>query len=144
MSISNINYRGTYFLKPDLSPIIGKPTFESLYQLIADLQANAQSVHSNLGGGEHGHLGLVMTSTQYAIHSTTPYDRPTHPRNLTIPVGTTRLAAEEMERNHTESLRVFHEVRGVEHALSQQLVTAIDNNTSLPSRIVQPANLMEP
>jgi len=99
MIISNINYRETYFLKPDLSPIIGKPTFESLYQLIVDLQANAQSVHSNLGGGEHGHLGLVMTPTQCAIHSTTLYDRPTHPGNLTIPVGTTRLAAEEMERN---------------------------------------------
>ena len=39
MSISNTNYRETYFLKPDLSPIIGKPTFESLYQLIVDLQA---------------------------------------------------------------------------------------------------------
>ena len=32
-----------------------------------------------------------------------------------------------MERNHTEALRVFHEVRGVEQALIQQLVTAIDN-----------------
>ena len=128
MSITNINYRETYFLKPDLSPIIGKPTFESLYQLIVDLQANAQSVHSNLGGGANGHLGLIMTPTQYAIHSTTPYVRPTHPGTLTIPVGTTRLVAEEMERNHAESLRVFHEVRGVEQALIQQLVTAIDNN----------------
>ena len=127
MSITNTNYRETYFLKPDLSPIIGKPTFESLYQLIVDLQANAQSVHSNLGGGANGHLGLIMTPTQYAIHSTTPYVRPTHPGTLTIPVGTNRLAAEEMERNHTEALRVFHEVRGVEQALIQQLVTAIDN-----------------
>ena len=32
MSISTTDYRETYFLKPDLSPIIGKPTFESLYQ----------------------------------------------------------------------------------------------------------------
>ena len=127
MSISTTNYRETYFLKPDLSPIIGKPTFESLYQLIVDLQANAQSVHSNLGGGANGHLGLIMTPTQYAIHSTTPYVRPTHPGTLTIPVGTTRLAADDMERNHTEALRVFHEVRGVEQALMQQLVTAIDS-----------------
>ena len=59
MSISTTNYRETYFLKPDLNPIIGKPTFESLYQLIVDLQANAQSVHSNLGGGANGHLGLI-------------------------------------------------------------------------------------
>ena len=32
-----------------------------------------------------------------------------------------------MERNQTEALRVFHEVRGVEQALIQLLVTAIDN-----------------
>jgi len=58
-----------------------------------------------------------MTPTQYAIHSTTPYVRPTRPGALTIPVGTTRLTAEGMERNHTEALRVFHEVRGVEQAV---------------------------
>jgi len=127
MSISTINYRETYFPKPDLSPIIGRPKFESLYRLIIDLQANVQSVHSNLGGGTHGHLGLIMTPTQYAIHSTTPYDRPTYTGSLAIPVGTTRLAAEELERNHIESLRLFHEVRGIEQALIQQMVTAIDN-----------------
>ena len=127
MSISTINYRETYFPKPDLSPIIGRPKFESLYRLIIDLQANVQSVHSNLGGGTHGHLRLIVTPTQYAILSTTPYDRPTHPGTLTIPVGTTRLAAEELERNHIESLRLFHEVRGIEQALIQQMVTAIDN-----------------
>jgi len=52
-----------------------------------------------------------MTPAQYAIHSTTPSD-PTHPGTLTIPVGTTRLAAEELERTHTESLRVFRKARG--------------------------------
>ena len=54
--------------------------------------------------------------TQYAINSITRYVRPTHPGALTIPVGTTRLATEEMERNHTEALHVFREVRGVEQA----------------------------
>jgi len=138
MSISTINYREIYFIKPDLSPIVGKPTFESLYQLIIDLQANAQSVHSNLGGGAHGHLGLIMTPTQYAIHSTTPYVCPTHPGTLMIFVGTTRLAAEELERNHTESLRVFHEVRGVEKALIQQLVAAIDNKYLIAFKLMEP------
>ncbi len=95
--------------------VSGKPTFESLYQLIVDLQANAQSVHSNLGGGATGHLGVILTPNQYAVHSTTSYVRLTNPGAITIPTGTT----EEMERNHTEALRVFHEVRGVEEALIQ-------------------------
>ena len=46
---------------------------ESLYQLITNLRANALSVHSNLGGGNHGHLGLVMTPAQYNIEAQVPY-----------------------------------------------------------------------
>ncbi len=127
MSIPNINYRETHFPKPDLTPIIGKPTFEDLYQLLIDLRLNAQSVHSNLGGGNHGHLGLIMTPQQYAIQSQIPYVRPNYPGPLTVPPGSTRLVADELERNHNENLRVFHETRGVEQALIQQIVSAIDN-----------------
>jgi len=127
MSIPTTNYRETYFPKPDLSPIIGKPTFEDLYQIIIDLRLNAQSVHSNLGGGSHGHFGLVMTPQQYAIQDPIPYIRPTHPGPLTIPAGATRVAANDLQRTHKENLRVFHEVHAVEQALIQQLVSAIED-----------------
>jgi len=79
-----------------------------------------------------------MTPTQYAIHSTTPYDRPTHPEALTIPVGTTRLAAEEMERNHTESLRVFHELRGVEK--SSHPTASCGNRQQIPHCLQEQCN----
>lgn len=126
-NIPTVNYRETYFPKPDLTQILGKPDFESLYQLITDLRANAISVHSNLGGGNHGHLGLIMTPQQYAIESQTPFERPDHPGTLHIPQGTVRNVAEHVERTFKENLRVFHEVRGVEKALTQQLVSAIED-----------------
>ena len=59
-SIQAVNYRDNLFVKPDLSPILGQPDYESLYQLNTDLRANAFSVHSNLGGGAHGHLLMVL------------------------------------------------------------------------------------
>ena len=48
-SIQAVNYSDNLFVKPDLSPILGPPDYESLYLLNTDLRANAFSVHSNLG-----------------------------------------------------------------------------------------------
>ena len=124
MSIPTVNYHETSFEKPNLTRILG---IGSLYQLLTDLRANALSVHSNLGGGNDGHLGLLMTPAQYAIESPTPYQRPAHPGALVIPPATARHLADQMERDYKEELRVFHEVRGVEKALTQQVVSAVED-----------------
>ena len=34
-------------------------------RLKLELQANASSVETNLGGGNHSYLGLVLTDTKY-------------------------------------------------------------------------------
>ena len=122
-----INYRETFFPNPDLTWIIGIPTYETLRTLNIELKTNAQSVHSNLGGGNLGHLGLILsTATQYALISPLPYVRPPV-HVLTILPGTARIPAETAARAHTEALRVFYEVRGVEQALSiQQIIAAVD------------------
>ena len=73
MSIQLVNYRETYFTKPDLTRILGIPTYEALHQMQLELKTNALSVHSNLGGAVHGHLGLLMTDVQYALLSDTVY-----------------------------------------------------------------------
>ena len=128
MSIPTVNYRESFFEKPDLTPVIGKPDYETLYQTIIDLRTNAISVHSNLGGGNHGHLGLLMSPAQYAVESQVPFIRPTHPGVLNIPVATARHLADQMEREYKErNLRVFHEVRSVEKALTQQVVSALES-----------------
>ena len=44
-----------------LTRIQGEPTFETLEQFQRELRANAKAIHSTLGGGANGHLGLVMT-----------------------------------------------------------------------------------
>ena len=50
------NFRETHFQHADLTPIRGKPKNATLKVLINELKANAQTVHSNLGGGANGHL----------------------------------------------------------------------------------------
>ena len=80
---SNVDYT-TMFEKPDLTPIMGEPTYETLERLLKELQANARQVHSNLGGGNHGHLGLVLSPTSYALISAILFARPIFPGSQVI------------------------------------------------------------
>ena len=68
-----INYRATHFPYKDLMPIRGEPNADSLLNLTNELKANSRSALSNLGGGAHGHLGLIMSPADYATISNTPF-----------------------------------------------------------------------
>ena len=127
MSASSTNYRETVFAHHDLTQIQGEPTFSDLKLLTREIKANAMAVHSTLGGGAHGHLGLVVAPAQYANISPTPFVRPVFPASLVIPAGTTAVASNNMEREYKEQLRSFREVIGVENALKQQLTKAVDS-----------------
>jgi hypothetical protein len=126
MSIPTVNYREIFFEHPDLSKIIGVPSYDTLHTLNQEIKSNAISVHSNLGGGQHGHLGLVISPNAYAFLADIPYVRPGHPAPLDVPVAATRHQQDLLERTYKEALRLFHEVRGVERALMQQIVSAVE------------------
>ena len=92
----NIDYTSTNFEYPVLTRITGQPDYTALKKIKDELQVNATSVPTDLGGGDHGHLGLVLTATEYANISATPYLKPVHPGILTIPVGTAQHAANRL------------------------------------------------
>ena len=120
----SVDYRNNFFEITNLTRVHGEPSFESLRTLQRELLINAQCVHSDLGGGAHGHLGLVLSPQEYALHSNAAYRRPQHPGPLVIAPGTTLHMANTFRDQHRERIRVFREVQGVEQALRQQLVTA--------------------
>ena len=126
VSSSGINYRETYFDFPKLTKIWGEPTSESLFVFKNELKANAAAALLQLGGGAHGHIGLILTRIQYALLAPEPFVRPTFPVSLVIPAGIITIQATSMHDAHAEAVRVFREVTGVEKALIQQLVIAID------------------
>eukprot|EP00957_Ditylum_brightwellii_P081235 6179592-Ditylum_brightwellii.AAC.1 len=69
-----VDYKNNVFEKPELTDVHGKPTMASLPTLRNETQANAQAVSTTLGGGRHGHLGLVMTPQDYVhVPNTTTY-----------------------------------------------------------------------
>jgi hypothetical protein len=110
MSIPTVNYREIFFEHHDLTKIIGIPSYDTLLKLNQEIKSNAISVHSNLGEGQHGHLGLVISLNAYAFLANTPYDRPRHPVPLDVPAAATRHQQDLLlERNYKEALRLFHE-----------------------------------
>ena len=86
------------------------------------------SVHLDLGDDEDGHLGLVCTQEVYQdlVPTADPYIHPGNPGLLQVEQGLTQYAIAQARDEHAEATRVFREVIGVEHAIRQQLVTAIE------------------
>jgi hypothetical protein len=51
---------------PHSSPkVTGEPMFEDLTVIRRILNTNTMSVSSYMGGGRHGHLGIIMTNEEY-------------------------------------------------------------------------------
>ena len=113
------------FAHHTLDRITGHPTYESLTTLKKQLQANAASVPSTLGGGANGHLGLVLTPQQYHFISLRPFIRPNHPGVLTIPPNTPADEVNRLRHNHKVNTDLFQLTHSVEKTLIQQLISAI-------------------
>ena len=119
MTISIVNYHKTIFKHPNLTKIIGIPTYDALHLLHNEIKSNAISVHSNIGGVQHGYLGLVVSPTACKLLSNSPFVTPIHPGILAIPIVVTCNAQDELKRQYEKNLRIFHKTRGVEHGLVQ-------------------------
>ena len=100
-SAQGTNYRETHFQHTDITPIRGEPKNESLKVLFNKVKANLQTIHSNLGGGAHGHIGIGLHPIPYnAIASGTPYIRPVFPDVFTILEQTTNIQAQMLRKAH--------------------------------------------
>ena len=74
---------------PTLPKIHEESTYHQLKELKDKLKTNASKIPSKLGGGNFGHLDLVLSTAEYALISDTPYIEPQHPGPLQIPATCT-------------------------------------------------------
>jgi hypothetical protein len=44
-----------------LTVITGEPDYETINHIVQTLYSNAASLPTTIGGGAHGHIGLIMT-----------------------------------------------------------------------------------
>ena len=62
-----------------LTRIEVEPTYEAISRLSQELYTNAATLARPLGGGQHGHIGMVMKPSLYESLSNIPYVTPKNP-----------------------------------------------------------------
>jgi len=62
-----------------LTPIEGEPDTKTMKLLKAELFSNAMNITSNRGGGDHGHLSLLMSEEAYLAIAGTAFVVPVNP-----------------------------------------------------------------
>jgi hypothetical protein len=80
----------------DLPRISGEPISEDITIARQHLNQHCMNIQSYDGGGNHGHLGIVITEVEYLmeIPGVTGYNRPTNPgATAEIPDAATPMAA---------------------------------------------------
>ena len=105
-----------YFLMPILPNIDGEPTRERLIDLHLLISGNAVSVASNLGGGQHGHLGLTMIAQAYTEHTGYKFVPPHNPLNYPPMMGTSQ-EQELITKSFLQNQVLFRRYTAVDGAL---------------------------
>ena len=128
MAIESIDCTSSYFKYKTPALIWDEPTNKSLKTLQKELQANASSVETDLGGGNHGYLRLVLTDAEYAsIPNTQPFVPPTYPPPLVIPANSTPIQALELKEEYNKCKRLHLECKNIEKALLMCIQEAIED-----------------
>ena len=123
---STVDYIAAYFPYKTITKISEWPTYDTLKTLKKMIKAYASSVISDLGGGQHGHLGLVVPDVEYNRITDYTYTKPTHLGELKIKETTPLHKAIIMRELHIEKLNLFGETAAIKSAIKSQIVTAIN------------------
>jgi hypothetical protein len=103
------------FPHPELTVITGKPTNTSLQLLQRQLYTNARSVTSTRGGGNNGHLAILMPDAAYNARADAPFEIPVHPG--AAPVHVISATAAQI----AETIRLFNQVLA-EHTMYRCII----------------------
>ena len=116
----------SYFKYPTPTPIHGEPTNKAPKQLKNELRANASSVETNLGDGDYGYLGIVLTYAEYACVSSTPFVAPNYPIELTVPPLATTMNTVHLQDWYVDRVYLYRECTHVEKALLRHVQSAVE------------------
>ena len=115
------------FPYPTLPKINGEPTYATIAEVHQKLNANAASVHSNLGCGTLGHLWLTLKPEIYNTLTATPFEPPENPGpQPVIPERATAPQIASIRFHYQADQLLFQKYTNVEQALKSQLVAAVD------------------
>ena len=111
MTKTDPDYKNTHFKFPELTRIHGEPTTVDLITIQRQTRSNASTVHSTLGGGHNGLLGLACSPQVYAlVPNSAPFNCPAALGPLNVPAGATQYQIQQQRDQHAEEMQVDHVV----------------------------------
>lgn len=128
MTTSQYNFND-YFPHQRLDKVIGAPTTKSLQTVFRQLRRNARSVNTNLGGGQYGHLFLVLSEDEWnALPDTIPIVEPEEPGPMNMQGVRQSTAAVVIQQKQQEDLkRKYERYQALKRTLKNQLIEAFDS-----------------
>jgi hypothetical protein len=117
--------------KETATKIFGQPTANNLTQLEKELIAIAAAIPTNIGGGNHGHAGIIVDDAKYltmtrGIQFITPINPVAYPTN--IAGNTTNAVCSRKEAMHKTLVRVYEIYCGVEQALKDIILETVEKD----------------
>jgi hypothetical protein len=115
--------------KDPLTPLDpnAEPTPATIRRLKQELYNNAQTVSSLLGGGLHGHLGLLMEEAAYTSisHGNTAYVFPDKPEAPNYSTGKTQVERDALKDAYGIDLDNYIKARDLNNVLKALIIKAI-------------------
>jgi hypothetical protein len=115
------------FPHKSIPPIVGQPSYETIKELHLKLNENAVKVHSNLGNGLLGYLGVTVTTAIFNTLSNTPFVIPPNPGVAPVfPADATGPQITNIRQEFREQFAAFKMYVDVCNAISALIIDAID------------------
>ncbi len=115
--------------KETVTKIHGQPTYQDLTLLEKELIVILANIPTTLGGGGHGHAGIVMDPARYLLKTGVAFVNPANPG--TYPANVPNNAAKGLqaraESEHKELVKEYKTFQGVVQAIKDIILEAVDN-----------------
>ena len=119
-SIQSVDDIRSVFPEPIVHKIIGEPTCETIKAVHVILKSNVASIPTTLGGGNHGHLGLVLQLALYTVVTGSNFTAPNNPgATPNIPKAATGAQIGAVTRQFHSEIKLYLEYHRTDQALKQ-------------------------
>ena len=114
-----------------VTKIHGQPTNQDLTILEKELIAILANIPTTLGGGNHGHAGILMDPARYLLTTGVPFANPVNPGNYpaNVPGNAAAGVQARAEAEHKEEVKEYEtfQVQGVVQATKDIILEAVDH-----------------
>ena len=106
---------------------VGEPNYQVTKEIERKLIKNASSYPSELGGGNHGYLGLILQPQNYDLVTGQTFTPHPNPGSIpTFPTNPTQSQIAQISATHKEALRLWREQHTLMKAIKKQLTNVFE------------------